>query len=126
MKSHGRTDSLWGGKGERGGVMTRGQGEGEGVGHDHGRRTGGWGKGVRGGATSLQTQRPEWAACVDPGARTAPRRGRDFRQGHQLEQAAQGGPVDHQGAPARAPRRGPAVRCRGILTTMFPLSFIPF
>ena len=41
----------------------------------------------------------------------APRRGRDFRQGHRLEyaQAAQGGPVDHLGAVATAPRRGPAV-----------------
>ena len=40
--------------------------------------------------------------------------GRDFRQGHRLEQAAQGEPVDHLGALATAPRHGPAVRCRGI------------
>ena len=65
-------------------------------------------------ATALQTQRPERAASAVPGAGTAPRRGRHFRQGHQLEQAAQGGPVDHLGALATAPRRGPAVRCRGI------------
>ena len=35
-----------------------------------------------GGATALRTQRPEWAVSATPGARTAPRRGRDIRQGH--------------------------------------------
>ena len=29
------------------------------------------GEGEEGGATAQRTQRPEWAACVDPGARTA-------------------------------------------------------
>ena len=43
-----------------------------------------------------------------------PRRGRGFRQDHQLEQAAQGGPVDHLGVLATAPRRVPDLRCRGI------------
>ena len=62
-----------------------------------------------GGETALQTKRPEWAASADPSARTAPHRGRTFRQGHRLEQVAQGGPVDHLGARATAPRRGPAV-----------------
>ena len=42
------------------------------------------------------------------------RRGRGFRQDHQLEQAAQGGPGDHLGALVTAPRRRPAVRCCGI------------
>ena len=75
-----------------------------------GRREGGG----RGDATALRTQRPELAASADPGARTAPRRGQHFRQGHRLEQAAQGGPVDHLGALATVLRRGPTVRCRGI------------
>ena len=43
-----------------------------------------------------------------------PRRGRGFRQDHQMQQAARGGPGAHLGAPVTAPRRGPAVRCRGI------------
>ena len=72
---------------------------------------GGWGGG---GAAAIRTQTAERAASANPGARTAPRRGRDFRQDHQLEQAAQGGPGDHLGALATAPRRGPTVRCRGI------------
>ena len=38
----------------------------------------------------------------------------DFKQGHRLELAAQGGPVDHPGAFATVPRRGPAVRCCGM------------
>ena len=46
---------------------------------------GGWGMTTGGGqvgggggegrATALRTQRPEWAGCVDPCARTAPRQG---------------------------------------------------
>ena len=84
--------------------MTRGQGECEGVGHEHRRRTGGWGRGEA-GTTALRTQSQEWAANAAPGARTAPHRGRDFGQGHQLEQAAHGGPADHLGALARAHRR---------------------
>ena len=72
------------------------------------------GRGGEGGAAALRTQTPEWAASADPGAMTAPRRGRDFRQGYRLEQAAQGGPVDHPGALATAPIRGPAVRRRRI------------
>ena len=43
-----------------------------------------------------------------------PRRGRTFRQGHRLESVALGGPVDHPGALATAPRQGPALRCRRI------------
>ena len=50
----------------------------------------GWGVGGVGGATALQSKRPEWAASADPGARTAPHWGRRFRQGHRLEQADQG------------------------------------
>ena len=72
------------------------------------------GGGGEGGATALRTQRLEWAASADPGARTAPRRGQDFRLDLRLERVAQGGPVDHLGALATAPTRGPAVRCRGI------------
>ena len=66
----------------------RGQGEGEEAGwmsqQVAGRGSGwggvGWGMTTgggqvsgegEGGATALRTQRPEWAACVDPGARTA-------------------------------------------------------
>ena len=37
-----------------------------------------------GGAAALRTKRPEQAAIVDSRARTAPRRGRTFRQGHRL------------------------------------------
>ena len=69
---------------------------------------------VRSVASALRTQGPDRVASADPGARKAPRRGRGFRQDHQLEQAAQGGPGDHQGALVTAPRLGPAVRCRGI------------
>ena len=50
----------------------------------------GLGGGGEGGATALQSKRPEWAASADPGARTAPHWGRRFRQGHRLEQADQG------------------------------------
>ena len=81
------------------------------LGCDQGRRTGGR---RGGGATELRTQRQELAASAVPGARTAARGGRDFRQDHQWEQAAQGGPGDHLGALATAPRQGPAVRCRVI------------
>ena len=66
--------------------------------------TGGVQVGGGGGATSLRTKRPEWAVRADPSSRTAPRQGRSFRQGHRLEQVAQGGPVDHLGALATAPR----------------------
>ena len=70
---------------------------------------------VGGGGGGVQHYGPRGRSGlqVPNGARTAPRRGRDFRQDHQLEQAAQGGPGDHLGALATAPRRGPAVRCHG-------------
>ena len=60
-------------------------------------------------ALPLRTQRPEQAASADAGARTAPRRGRDFRQEHQLEQAARGGPSRRarNGAEARTCRAMP-------------------
>ena len=45
--------------------------------------------------------------------RGRPRAG-TVRHGYRVEQAAQGGPGDHLGGLAMAPRRGPAVRCRGI------------
>ena len=78
------------------------------MGRGAGGTEGGWGltEGggqVGGGAAALQIQTPERAASTDPGARTAPRRGRDFRQDCQLEQATQGGPGEHQGA--RSQRR---------------------
>ena len=72
---------------------------------------------VAGGrATALQANRPEHAASVDSSAGAAAHRGRTIRQGHRLDQAAQGGQVDHIGVPATVPRRGLAVRCRGIAT----------
>ena len=37
----------------------------------------------------------------DPGVGSAPRWGQDFRQGHRLEQGAQGGLVDHRSRRAR-------------------------
>ena len=55
-----------------GGATERVVGGGRGVGW--GMTTGGGqksGEGEEGGATALRIQRPEWAACVDPGARTA-------------------------------------------------------
>ena len=103
-----RGSGWWGG-----GSAYRYLGEVAGIGSGEGdrRRTGGgWGVTTGGGkvgggggegggrATALRTQRPERAASADPGARTAPRRGRDFRQGHRLEQAAQGALVGHLGA----------------------------
>ena len=73
--------------------------------------------------TALRTKRPEWAASAGPGTRMAPRRGRSFRQGHRLEQAAQGGPVGHLGALAMAPRGGPAVLSRHSVVERLRIAF---
>ena len=74
------------------------------------------GEGGKGGATALRTKRPEWAASAEPSARTVPRRVQSFMQGHQLEQAAQGGPVDYRGAiePLRARNSAEARTCRAM------------
>ena len=45
---------------------------------------------------------PEWAASADLIARTALLQDRSLRQGHRLEQATQGGPVEHLGNGAEA------------------------
>ena len=71
----------------------------------------GGGGGEGGGPSALRTQGPERAASADPGARKSPAPAP--RQHHQWEQAAQGGPGDDLGALVTAPRRGPAVLCRG-------------
>ena len=47
------------------------------------------GEGGGGEYAAIRTQTPERAASAEPGAKAAPRRGRDFRQDHQLELAAQ-------------------------------------
>ena len=67
------------------------------------------GEGREGGATALRTQRLEWASSADAGARTAPRRGRDFRQDHKLERAAQGGQATIKARSER--RRGDDLPC---------------
>ena len=57
-----------------------------------------WGGG-EGRATGLRTKESEWAASSDPGARTAPRRGRNLQPRFPwLEQASLRGPVNHLGA----------------------------
>ena len=47
------------------------------------------------GARATWSKRLDEAASADHTARTAPRRGWSFMQGHRLEQAAQEGPVHH-------------------------------
>ena len=87
-------------------------GTGNGLGHAQGRRTGG-----RGGGGGAQHYGPRGRSGLQVPILVRgrpPRRGRGCRQERQLEQAAQGGPGDHLGVFVTAPRRAPAVRCRGM------------
>ena len=88
--------------GGRGMVEARGGG-----GEWRGGRTGGdrWPKEGGGGTTAPQTRRQDGPAFADRIVGTAPRGDQSFRQGHRLEQSAQGGPVNHPGAHKVVKRR---------------------
>ena len=88
--------------------MVEARAGGGGVGREPGWGTVGWGW-EEGGARAPQTKRLDEAASADHIARTAPRRAQTLGQGHQSEQAAQGGPVCHPYTLTTASRRGPAV-----------------